>query len=170
MNYSSEGTQSVNKYKSHPYPLVRSGGLFLVLIGAGIIIDVVLNGAFIVGTALAMISLMFAKVLSFGKPTRIQVVALVFAIVLEIVLFIILANVLPEDIAFPVRLMWILIIVGMHFLPMAVCFGPRFAIAGILCIINGFVGLMVSEVSSDLFLLVDGVLKFGFGSWILKNP
>lgn len=170
LSSTSEGIQSVNKHQDHPYPLVRSGGLFLILIGAGIVIDVALSGAFIVGTVFAIISLMFAKVLSFGKPTRIQIVALAFAIILEIVLLIIMVNVLPAGIAVPVRLMWVLMIVGVHFLPMAVCFGPRFAIVGVLCIVNGLAGLILSNVSSDLFLLVDGILKVGFGLWLFKSP
>jgi len=170
MSSASKGIQSVSKHQGHPYPLVRSGGLFLVLIGAGIIIDVVLSGAFIIGTVSAIISLMFAKVFSFGKPTRIQIIALALAIVLEIVLLIIMVNVVPADVAVPVRLMWVLTIVGVHFLPMAVCFGPRFAIVGILCIVNGLIGLIVSNVSSDLFLLVDGALKLGFGLWLFKSP
>jgi len=170
MSSASEDLQSVSKHQGHPYPLVRSGGLFLVLIGAGIIINIALNGAFIVGTVFAIISLMFAKVLSFGKPTRIQIIALAFAIILEIVLFIIMVNVLPAGIAAPVRLIWILIVVGVHFLPMAVCFGPRFAILGILCIVNGLVGLILSNVPSNLFLLVDGALKVGFGLWLFKSP
>jgi len=149
---------------------VRSGGLFLVLIGAGIIIDITLSGAFIVGAVFALISLMFAKVLSFGKPTRIQIIALAFAVILEIVLLMIMVNMLPAGMAIPIRLMWVLMIVGVHFLPMAVCFGPRFAIVGILCIVNALAGLILSNVSGDPFLLVDGALKVGFGVWLFKNP
>ncbi len=163
-------SKSENKLQDHPYPLVRSGGLFLILIGAGIVIDVELNGAFIVGSVLALISLLFAKVLSFGKPTRIQIIALTVAILLEMVLLIILANVSVEYMDSQIRLMWILIIVGVHFLPMAVCFGPRLAIVGILCIVNGFLGLIVKNVSNDLFLSVDGALKVGFGLWLFKRP
>lgn len=157
-----------NKYQEHPYPLVKSGGLFLILIGGGIIIDVFFSGAFIVGTSLALISLFFAKALSFGKPTRIQIVALIVAIVLEIVLLIVMVNVLPIDVDSQTRMMWILIIVGIHFLPMAVSFGPRFALLGVLCIVNGFLGLLLNTISSDLFLVVDGVLKVGFGLYMTK--
>ena len=161
---------SENTYQEHPYPLVRSGGLFLILIGGGIIIDVFFSGAFIVGTSLALISLFFAKALSFGKPMRIQIVALIVAIVLEMVLLIVMVNVLPIDIDSQTRMMWILIIVGVHFLPMAVSFGPRFALLGVLCMVNGFVGLQLNDVSSDLFLIIDGILKVAFGCWLYKMP
>lgn len=147
----SEGTHLVNKHQSHLYPLVRSGGLFLILIGAGIIVDVALSGAFIVGTVFAVISLMFAKVLSLGKPTGIQIITLALAIILEIVLLIIMVNVMPAGIAVPVRLMWVLMIVGVHFLPMAICFGPRFAIVGILCVVNALAGLIIDGSSSLRF-------------------
>lgn len=74
----------------HPYPMVRAGGLFLVFFGAGIIINVFLKGAFFVGIVLALMSLMFSKLLSFGKPKPFQITALVLAIVLEMVLFFIM--------------------------------------------------------------------------------
>jgi len=141
-----------------------------MLIGMGIVIDVILNGAFIIGTGLAILSLMFAKVLSYGKPTRIQIIALAIAILLEIVLFFIMVNVLPSGIAASVRLMWILMIVGVHFLPMAISFGPRFGVVGILCIVNASAGLILGSASSDIFLLADGALKVGFGLWLFKKP
>lgn len=170
MNSPPEATKSINKNQGHPYPLVRSGGLFLLLIGAGIIIDTALKGAFLVGTLFAVLSLMFSKVLSFGKPTISQLAALAVAIVLEIVLLIIMVNVLPADISRHIRLMWVLIIVGIHFLPMAVCFGPRLLIIGLLCIVNGLIGLILNNLPSDLLLLIDGVLKVGFGLWLFKRP
>lgn len=170
MSSAPESTQPISKHQGHPYPLVRNGGLFLILIGAGIIIDVIVSGAFVVGTVLALVSLLFAKVLSFGKPTPIQIIALAVAILLEIVLLIIMVNVLPADSTAKIRTMWVLMIVGIHFLPMAICFGPRLAIVGLLCIVNGLIGLVLNNVSSDLFLLVDGALKVGFGLWLFKRP
>lgn len=156
-------------YQKNSYPLVRSGGLFLILIGAGIIVDVFLSGAFIIGTVCAIVSLMFAKFLSFGKPTRIQIIALSLAIILEVVLFIILFNVLPAATS-SVRLLWILMIVGIHFLPMAITFGPRFGIAGALCIVNALAGLTFSNAPTELFLIIDGALKVVVGTWLFKNP
>lgn len=154
----------------HPYPLVRSGGLFLLLIGSGIITDIIFKGAFMIGTGLAVLSLLFAKVLSFGKPSSIQIFALALAVLLEIVLLITISNVLPSDINPAVRLMWILMIVGIHFLPMAFCFGPRFGMVGILCILNASVGLVLGDLPSEVFLFTDGALKVGFGVWLFKKP
>lgn len=154
----------------HPYPLVRSGGLFLICIGAGIIGAVFVNGAaFMVGTVLAILSLMLSKVLSFGKPTRIQIIALVLAIALEIVLFIIMVNALPADVAGSVRLVWILMIVGVHFLPMAISFGPRFGALGALCMVNALAGLVITSAASEIVLLLDGALKVVFGIWLFSD-
>jgi len=153
----------------HPYPMVRAGGVFLVFFGAGIVINIFLSGAFLVGVVLAVMSLMFSKTLSFGKPRPFQIIALVCAIVLEIILFFIIFQALPADIAGPVRLMWILLIVGVHFLPMAISFGPRFGILGVLCIVNALTALILIGAVNEIFLLVDGVLKFGFGIWLFKS-
>lgn len=155
--------------RRHPYPLARSGGLFLVLIGIGIIVDVFLSGAFIIGTISAILSLMFAKFLSAGRPSWIQVIALSVAIILEIVLFIILFNVLPPTTS-SVKLAWILMIVGLHFLPMAVTFGPRFGIVGVLCMANALAWLISKNVPLELFIVIDGTLKVGFGGWLFKKP
>ena len=153
----------------HPYPMVRTGGLFLTFFGAGIVINIFLNGAFFVGIVLALMSLTFSKTLSFGKPRSFQIIALVFAMVLEMVLFVIMFRVLPADIAGSVRLMWILLIVGIHFLPMAISFGPRFGILGVLCIVNTLTALVLFSAVNEIFLLVDGALKFGFGIWLFKS-
>lgn len=154
----------------HPYPLVQSGGLFLLLIGSGIVMDIIFKGAFMIGTGLAILSLLFAKVLSFGKPIRLQMIALALAIFLEVVLLIVMVNVLSSDVNPAIRLMWILMIVGIHFLPMAFCFGPRFGIVGILCILNASTGLILGDVPREVFLFTDGALKVGFGIWLLKKP
>lgn len=167
MNSTSQDNRSV--MPRHPYPMVRAGGLFLLIFGVGIIGDVFLNGVILVGAILAMASLMFSKVLSFGKPKRIQFIALALAIVLEIVLIVIMIRMLPANTLESVRSMCILLIVGIHFLPMAISFGPRFGILGILCIVNASAGLILSGVAVDIFLLLDGALKVVFGIWFLSD-
>lgn len=97
-------------------------------------------------------------------------IALTLAILLEIVLLIVMVNVLPSNVNPVVRLIWILLIVGIHFLPMAFCFGPRFGMIGILCILNASAGLILGDVPSEVFLFTDGALKVGFGIWLLIKP
>ena len=154
----------------HPYPLVRPGGLFLTLFGVGIIGGVLFNDVvLLVGAGLAIVSFVFAKALSFGKPTRIQILALAIAIVLELVLIILMGRILPPGTEESVRLMVVLIIVGLHFLPMAISFGPRLFGLGALCILNVSAGLFLTSVAAELFLLLDGALKIAFGVWLFSD-
>ena len=62
------------------YPIARSGGLFLLLIGAGLLAALaasgdapVNHGVFYAALAAALFSLFFARRLSFGRPTPLQV-------------------------------------------------------------------------------------------------
>lgn len=59
--------------------------------------------------------------------------------------------------------LWILLIVGVHFLPMAFAFGPLIAVLGVLCIVNALVGLEVRNVPFLVFGCVDGLSEIGLG-------
>ena len=161
------------------YPMMRGGGLFLLLIGAGLICAIAFSGSnlvsypiFFVGVGAATVSLFAAGRLSKGSPTRIQIAALASAILLEIVLFMIMGRTLPRGTTEHVRWLWVSIIVGVHFLPMTLCFGPRMLFLGFACIANGVVGLLLPQVPYELFGLIDGFLKVVFGAWLLltKTP
>ena len=121
---------------SHPYPMVRSGGLFLLLVGAGVIGATLAAGErlvneqiFFAGLGAAILSLFAARWISFGRGTRLQLTALCGALGIQAVLLVTAARVIgpmPED-----RLWYrTMIIVGLHFLPMAIVFGPRMCTAG----------------------------------------
>ena len=125
----------------HPYPMAPSGGLFLALVGIGLIAAVFFGGdqladlrVFFVGVGLGLVALMFAGKLSLGKPTRVQIGALVAAIMLEVILFNVQGRMLPSGTNESLRWMWSSMIVGMHFLPMAISFGPRVLVLGAICI------------------------------------
>ena len=157
------------------YPMARRGGLFLVLIGAALIGAIALSGdalvsypVFFAGSALAVSSLLLSRRLSGGRPTRPQVVALAAAIALEVVLFAFLPRVLSLGTPEPVRWLWVLMIVGVHFLPMAVSFGPLFLLLGGACISNAALGLLLPEIPFELFGLVDGALKVFVGVGTLR--
>src|SRR5215469_10758305 len=135
-----------------PYPMRRAGGVFVTFIGAGLIAAIAFSGSALVnynvffrGAALGIISLFFARRLSTGRPTRAQVIALIGAIALEVILFALMGRLLPPGTEENVRWLWVNAIVGMHFLPMAICFGPRFLILGAACIANALVGLVAHE-------------------------
>jgi Family of unknown function (DUF6609) len=155
---------------SHRYPMLRAGGLFLILIGVGLIGAIAFSGdalinynVFFAGAAAGIVSLFFAGRLSTGRPTRLQVLALAAAILLEGLLFVAMGRTLPPGTAEHVRWLWASAIVGVHFLPMSICFGPRFAVLGVACIANAALGLLASAVPYEFFGLVDGALKVGFG-------
>ena len=161
---------------SHRYPIVRSGGLFLVLVGAGLLGGIAFSGAALVdyrvffgGVTLAVLSLSFAGPLSFGSPSRLQIAALVFALILEGGLFAVMGRFLPPGTEEHVRWLWVSIIVGAHFIPMAVCFGPPILVLGVACIANAVMGLMLPEVPYEVFGVVDGVLKVGIGAWMFST-
>jgi hypothetical protein len=79
---------------------------------------------------------MFGKPLAFGKPTRLQIAALAFAIGLEVLFLIVLGRSLPRGTPEQIRWLWVSMIVGLHFLPMGVSFGPRLLVLGGTCIVN----------------------------------
>jgi len=157
------------------YPMARGGGLFLVLIGAALIAAIALSGGalvsypvFFAGSGLAVLSLFLSGRLSDGRPTRAQYIALAAAIALEAVLFGLLPRLLPLGTSEPVRWLWVLMIVGVHFLPMAVCFGPLFLLLGGACISNAALGLLLPEVPFEVFGFVDGALKLVVGAGSLR--
>jgi hypothetical protein len=163
--------------RQHPFPMIRSGGLFVLLVGVGIVAGAILGeqhllAPLIVGVCLALIAQSIFRgrlVRPLGTPSRVQVVALVSAIVLEIILTGVVAY------AFHFRQsrgfwLWILLVVGGHFLIIAVAQGRRLLLLGVLCIANALTGLwLLPDVSLLIFWLIDGVLKIIIGGWMLSN-
>lgn len=159
-----------------PYPMLRAGGAFLIFIGAGLIGAIAFSGhalvnynVFFVGVALGVVSLFFARRLSTGRPTRLQVIALAASIALEVFLFVLMGRLLPRSTEESVRWLWVSAIVGVHFLPMSICFGPRFLLLGAACITNAVAGLVAREIPYELFGLIDGLLKVGVGIWSIST-
>ena len=158
------------------YPMARRGGLFLVVIGAALIAAIALGGGalvsypvFFAGMGIAILSLFVSGRLSDGRPTRAQFIALAAAIVLEAVLFALMPRMLPPDTPETVRWFWALMIVGVHFLPMAVSFGPLFLLLGGACISNAALGLLLPEVPFEVFGVLDGALKVFVGVGMLRT-
>lgn len=160
----------------HPYPMAPSGGLFLVLVGLGLIAAVAFSGEkladlriFFVGVGLGIVALMFASKLSLGAPRRVQIGALVAAVALEIILFNVQGRMLPQGTNESVRWMWISMIVGVHFLPMAISFGPRLLVLGVICIAVATAGLSLPGLPSEAFLLTDALSKLVIGLWLFSD-
>ena len=165
-------------HSSLQYPIARSGGLFLLIVGAGLLAAIAFSGSalvdyriFFAALAVAMVSLFFADRPSTGPPTRLQIAALVFAVTLEGVLFGSMNRFLPPGTEEHVRWLWVSIIVGVHFIPMAICFGPALLVLGGSCIATAAAGLMMPNVRYEVFGVIDGLLKVVVGAWLLLiNP
>lgn len=158
------------------YPIVRSGGLFLLIIGAALLAAIAASGdapmnhgVFYAALAAALLSLLLAGRLSLGSPTPLQIGALVFALALQGALIVLQGRLLPPTTPEHVRWLWVSLIVGVHFLPMAVAFGPRMLLLGGACIATALVGLAVPTVTYEAFGIVDGVPKVGFGAWLFST-
>jgi hypothetical protein len=159
------------------YPIVRSGGLFLVILGAGLLAAIAASGdalvnhsVFYAALGAALLSLLFARrFLSFGAPTALQIGALTFAVALQGALIFLQARVLPASTPEETRWLCVSLIVGVHFLPMALAFGPRMLLLGGACITTALVGLLLPSVPYEVFGIVDGTLKVVGGAWLLAT-
>ena len=158
------------------YPMLRGSGTFLVCIGLGLVCAIAFSGPalinytiFYTGAGLGVAALFGSRRLSKVRPSRVQILALCAAVLLELVLIIASARVLPHGTPEQVRWLWVSIIVGVHFVPMAVAFGPRMLVLGLLCIGNGAAGLLVPHVPYEYFGVFDGLLKISFGVWSLAG-
>ena len=157
------------------YPMVRSGGLFVLLIGSGVVGGTLLASdgfvneqVFFLGLGAAVLSLVGARWVSYGRGTPLQLFALFGALGLQAILLVAAARVLgpmSED-----RLWYrTMVIVGLHFLPMSVAFGPRMLLLGIACIANGAIGFLVPAVPFALVAFIDGILKITVGTWMFMT-
>ena len=99
-----------------------------------------------------------------GVPTRIQFWALAAAIALETVLIRIVVARYKHAGERPF-LLAILFVVGLHFLPMAITFGPLCAALGLCAMTNAGIAFRTShDISVNGVWIIDGVLKLSFGS------
>ena len=154
----------------YPYPLIRSGGLFLIIIGAMIIAGVLLprarNILVAVGLALAsIITAIAAPSLTqpLGVPSWPQILVLAGSVLLEMILIqVVVRYVYP--LGERTIILSVLFVVGLHFLPMAVAFGPIIGILGILTILNAGAGLWLSpNMNLSIVWFFDGFLKLACG-------
>jgi hypothetical protein len=165
----------------YPYPGIRAGGLFLVIVGIGIVaggfagerqMTTVFNVGFFAGfVLLALLGRRLVRPL--GSLTRFQVFAMPAAIVLEAISITIVNHVFKADLAqgnLHRYVLFILLVVGIHFVVFAIPMGPLMLLAAALCIINATIGLLVPDVSVVCFWILDGLIKVGVGSAMLWVP
>jgi hypothetical protein len=65
--------------------------------------------------------------------------------------------------------LWILLVVGSHFLIIAMAQGPLMLLLGGLCILNAIAGLLLPDVPLAIFWFIDGILKMIFGALMLMT-
>src|ERR1700704_2724775 len=123
------------------FPMLRAGGLFILLMGVGVLAGAVVPTRrrllLIFGGAIATVAIiLFAGRLSapYGFPSQLQLWFLFGSIALEVVLIrLVVAK--YRQAGERSLLLAILFVVGIHFLPMAVAFGPMcIALGVVLCI------------------------------------
>jgi hypothetical protein len=151
------------------FPMVPAGGLFILIVGIGVVIgalfpnkrDFLLICAFVAATAALV--LFGGRLMVFGNPTRFQLWFLFGSIALEIVLLrFAIARYRRAD-ERSARLAT-LFVVGAHFLPMAVAFGPLCLLLGIvLCFCSGAGLWLKPGLSLNGLWATDGLLKIVFG-------
>ena len=154
----------------YPYPLIRGGGLFLIVIGAMIIAGALLpkfrNRLVAVGLALAgIITAIAAPSLArpLGVPTWQQILVLVGSVLLEMIVIQVVVRYVYQR-GERTIILSVLLVVGLHFLPMAVAFGPIIAILGILTVLNAVAGLWLRpNMNLSTLWFFDGVLKLAGG-------
>jgi len=162
---------------SHPlswapaFPMVPAGGLFIAIMGVGIVVgalfpnkrDFLLISAFVVAVV-ALVIFAGRLMAPFGSPTRLQLWFLFGSIALEIVLFHFGMPRYRRAGERSARLAS-LFIVGLHFLPMAVAFGPMFFTLGVvLCLCSGAGLWLKPSLSLNGLWTADGLIKIVFGS------
>jgi hypothetical protein len=162
---------------AYAFPMVRAGGLFIFIMGAGVVLGALLPNRrkpfLILGAAAAIVAMVFlASRLSapFGTPTRLQLWFLFGSMGAEAIL-IRVAVALYRQAGERYLLLAILFAVGLHFLPMAVAFGPICAALGVtLCVCAG-IGLWLRPgISLNRLWASDGFIKMAFGAIMLLAP
>jgi len=166
--------QPLGGSRSHPYPLVCAGGLFLVLVGIAIVSGALysrwrvgfLGGGLIVASVATAVATP-RLVSGLGAPSRSQIVALSAAVIVEAILIPLAVRATRHR---GERTRWLVVffMVGLHFLPMAVAFGPVVLVLGLAIMLNTTVGLWrLTGMNLQFLWLTDGLLKVTAGVMML---
>jgi len=154
------------------YPMVRGSGAFLVCVGLGLILAVVwgegapvnmriLAYSAIIGiAAIPVVRMLFPL----GRPKAIHILAMTGAVALELCLFWFVFSRLPKDTQPQIRWLWALLLVGLHFIPMGFALGKRVVVLGAACAAVAASALFLGLLPFSWSIIVDGILKIGFGA------
>jgi hypothetical protein len=162
---------------AYAFPMLRAGGVFIFIMGMGVALGAILPTRrrllLIIGAALATIAIvLLAAPLSapFGRPTGLQFWFLFGSICAEAIL-IRVAVALYRRAGERSLLLAILFAVGLHFLPMAVAFGPLCAALGITVCVSAGIGLWLKPgIPLNRLWASDGLIKMAYGSVMFLAP
>ncbi len=160
----------------HTYPLMRGGAVLFILVGLGIVVGGFgkrrwMLGWLIAGAAaavLTMATLSITKVIfaGLGHPPLSHWIIMGVGFAVEFVLV--------NTVVYTIRdhhsrdfWLWMLVVVGAHFLIFTFSHGPLAGLLGVACIANALLGLHLKQVSYRVFWIIDGLLKIGVGCWML---
>jgi hypothetical protein len=162
---------------AYAFPMVRAGGVFIFIMGAGVALGALLpnrrRSLLILGAAVATIAMILSAArlsAPFGTPSRLQLWFLFGSIGAEAIL-VRVAVALYRRAGERSLLLAILFAVGLHFLPMAVSFGPVCAALGATLCVSSGIGLWLSPgISLNRLWASDGFIKMAFGAIMLLAP
>jgi hypothetical protein len=150
------------------YPLIRSGGAFLLLLGAAMLTGglafrfryaILAAGAAIGAVTLVLLARPLAA--PHGAPDALALLSIGAGIALQIVLLAVLPRRFSAERG---RTLAVLAIVAVHFLVMAPAFGPLIVALGALLLVNALLGAANRGYCIVRLWAVDGALKAGFGA------
>lgn len=163
--------------RPHPFPTVRSGGLFLILIGLTVMLSALFSGSrpmrpviFIAGTAIAILVglILLRHRLAFGEQTAAQRKAVFAALFTEgIGVWLVVELVGTDDLR--TLWLWLFLVVGLHFLVFSLVHGPKMLVLGVLVAANAAIGLLLPSLPFLALALIDAVLKVGIGVLLFTN-
>ncbi|HWL01085.1 MAG TPA: DUF6609 family protein [Microbacteriaceae bacterium] len=155
------------------FPLMRGGGAFLVAVGLGIVVGAFGSRrwrivALIVGAGVGVVIMAVGgatKLIFAGLPSPAiwQWVVLGVAFLVEGYLVSVVVRKFPDLDSRPFW-MWMLFIVGAHFLILGFSHGPICALLAVLCMVNALIGLRATSVDYRVFWGIDGALKIVGGA------
>ncbi|MGE7675700.1 DUF6609 family protein [Lysinibacillus sp. NPDC094403] len=159
----------------YKYPRQKINGIWLIIAGIAMFLLLIkYNGypniwPFTIVYVLGMVWQLSPKTrekLAIGPGTREQKMWSNFSIFLLAILVFVSFQFFSDD----YRTCWLLIIlaVGVHFLPFTPVHGKLMLFLSISLIINAFIGLIITNVSLDVFFVIDGLIKILFGSIFIK--
>lgn len=150
-------------------PLVRSGGVFLIIVGAAIALGAVWEkqryailalGVIAASAALAWLAVPLSA--PYGPPTALQLYSIALAVGVEAAA---IFTIVPRAARHGQRAMTIavLAIVGAHFMIMTPAFGPLIFALGAANLLNALIAAILHVYPLRMMWAVDGLLKAGFG-------